>query len=159
METAGTIIIDALQEIMVAATEQPVQPVEMSNAMRYLNRMMASWEGEGIAIGFTPILSSGDLVTIPATANEGVVFNLALKLAPQYDVLITPHQSKNAKEAKDSIRNLAIDVGSAHYQDTLPIGSGNEYQGYNEYHFYPGREAEILAETTGVIVQEDGNNG
>ena len=158
METAGTIIGDALQEILVQATEQPIESNEAQNAIRYLNRMMSAWQGEGINLGYTPITSMGDLVTIPETANEGVVFNLALKLAPQYDIQITPQQFQNAKEAKQAIMNVTIEIGGAPYPSTLPIGSGNEYPGWNNVHFYDEEQAGILAETTGQIVQETGND-
>lgn len=157
METAGTLIGDALQEILVQASEQPIQANEAGNAIRYLNRMMASWQGEGINLGYTPITSLGDLVTIPETANDGVMLGLSLKLAPQYDIQISQQQFQNAKEAKDSIRNITIAVGPAPYPSTLPVGSGNEDTGWNNIHFYDEEQNSILAETTGQIVQEIGN--
>ena len=40
METAQQVINDALQEILVQASEQPIQTVDFQTARRYLNSMM-----------------------------------------------------------------------------------------------------------------------
>ena len=42
METAESIISDALQEILVQASEQDIEPVDFQTSRRYLNRMMDS---------------------------------------------------------------------------------------------------------------------
>lgn len=156
-ETARAVITDALTEILVGASEQPFSGSEIADAIRYLNRMMFSWEAQGKALGFTKINDAGDLVTIPDAAIEGVVFNLALRLAPQYDVIPSPDLRANAATGLVAIRNLTIDVGPSAYPSTLPIGSGNEQPGWNTPHFYPEEEDGILAETTGAIVQEYGD--
>ncbi len=158
METASTIIRDALQEILVQASEQPIQSNEATDAMRYLNRMMAQWEAMGIALGYTPVTSLGDDITVPVAALDGIVLNLSLKLAPQYDVAITGIQAQNARDALAAIRAITISVGPAYFPSTLPIGSGNEQYGWQNTHFYPSEESNILGETTGQIVQETSNN-
>ena len=157
-ETAGTVISDSLQELLVQAVEQPIQPVEASTSIRYLNRMMAAWETRGINLGYTTVTSLGDQVTVPDGALEAIVFALAIKSAPQYDVPVSIDLRQNAKDAFKSVLRLSVTKPNQAYPSTLPIGSGNEGDYYDDYsHFYPGLEKEILSETSGPIVQESSN--
>ena len=55
METASTVIKDALQEILVQAQEQPIQAVDSSTAIRYMNRFMANLDAKGISLGYTVV--------------------------------------------------------------------------------------------------------
>ena len=154
-ESAESIIRSALQELLVQAAEQPIQPNEMSDGIKYLNRMMAAWEVQGYALGFTKIASSSDLVTVPDGAVEAVVLNLAIKLAPQYDVMPNPALVQNARDAMLSVRLLTVAVGEANFPSTLPIGSGNQSPGWGDSYYYDeDDESLIYSETTGNIVQE-----
>jgi len=63
METAESVINDALQEILVQASEQSLQTVDFQTARRYLNRMMATSPYN--LLGFTVITNPSELVTIP----------------------------------------------------------------------------------------------
>ena len=155
METAQSIINDALQTILVQASEQPIQAVDFQTARKYLNRMMATFSAEGISLGYTVINLPTDLVTIPDGAIEGVIFNLAVRLLPTYDMPLTNELNINARESKAAMRNLAVVILPTSFPCTLPIGSGNE--GYNNFgsdHFYPCAEDELLTESGGSILLE-----
>ena len=56
-ETAQSIITDALQEILVQATEQPIEPSEFQSGIRYLNRMMSQWEANGMDLGYVEVVN------------------------------------------------------------------------------------------------------
>jgi len=156
METAGTIIKDALFEILQQGDEAPIEASEAQTAIRYLNRMMLRWDAVGYPLGFTVISSLGDLVTIPDGAVDGVVTNLAVSLAPQYDVQLSPALIANAQLGLEAIRVLSVVVGPSALPSTLPIGSGNEGGCTStDNHFYPDQQSDILAETTGSIVLEE----
>jgi hypothetical protein len=155
METAQSIINDALQAILVQASEQPIQAVDFQTARKYLNRMMATFDAEGISLGYTVINLPTDLVTIPDGAIEGVIFNLAVRLLPTYDMPLTNELKINARESKAAMRNLAVVILPTSFPCTLPIGSGNE--GCNNFgsdHFYPCDEDELLTESGGSILLE-----
>lgn len=157
-ETASEIIRDALQEINVQAAEQPIQPNEFASAVRYLNRMMTAWEAKGIALGYTIVSSPADEITVPDGAIEGVILNLAIKLAPQFDMPVSMDLRQNAKDAYQSVLKLSITQPLSQYPSTLPIGSGNEGDSLDSLqHFYETDENVLLAETTGTLVQESGN--
>ena len=89
-ETAGDIIKDALQEILVQGAEAPFEADETQGAIRYLNRMMARFAVDGINLGYTTVTSVGDLITVPDGAIDGMVKNLAVSLFPQYAAPGTP---------------------------------------------------------------------
>lgn len=151
-ETVATVIKDALQQIVVQASEAPIEADEAQTAIRFLNRLMARFDAEGIDLGYTKVISLGDLVTIPDGAYDGVIYNLSLALAPQYDVPVSIDLKMLAKEGLKTLRTLTFSIGPSSYGDTLPIGSGNEDDSYGNYsHFYPDDQDSILAETTGCI--------
>lgn len=153
-ETAATVITSALQEILVQASEAPLEPDEIQDAIRYMNRFMAQLAADGIALGYTDVASTSDAITIPDGAINGLVFNLAIKLASQFGKAVSPELALNAREAKNTMRNIAVTIGRSHFPNTLPIGSGNEFDG-GATHFYPDNTGQILNEQTGPILLED----
>jgi len=157
METAEAIINDALQEILVQASEQPIQAVDFQTARRYLNRMMSSWDASGLTLGYTTITNPSDLVTIPDGAVEGVIYNLAKRLLVTYDMPLTPELDLNAREGLKAIRNLAVTIDASAYPCTLPVGSGNEQDtSYRNDHFYDCPDDELLTEQGDSILLESG---
>lgn len=157
MEKAGDIIKDALIEITVLGAEAPVEAVDAQSAIRYLNRMMAALDADGIDLGYTEVASLADDITVPAGANQGMVFLLAQLLWDQYsdDRPVPGSLVFKARDSINTMRNIAVTVGQTEYPDTLPIGSGNEGDGIRTNHFYPDLQSTILAETNGSIGLED----
>lgn len=156
MTTAAEIVRDALQELVVQAAESPLEASETQYAIRAMNRYMYMLDAQGISLGYTVITSLGDTVTIPPGAEQGLVMNLALVIAGQFDA--TPSQDTRlaAREGLDAMRKIAVSVSAADYPCTLPIGSGNEgNSGIWSSKFYPCTADEIAAETTGSILLED----
>lgn len=141
-ETASTVIRDALQEILVQASEQPISASEGQDAMRLLNRMMAAWESNGIDLSYTAVDSLNDAITVVDGALDAIVLNLAIKLAPQYDRPISQGLFLNAKNAMDAVRKIAVVIPDTALPATLPYGSGNEDLAYNYSNFYAGPTTE-----------------
>lgn len=157
METAKAIINDALQEILVQASEQDIPAVDFQTARRYLNRMMAGTPFLGL--GYTTIALPTDLVTIPDQAVEGVVFSLAKRLLASYDMPITTELEMNVKLGLKQIRRITVNVIPSSHPCTLPIGSGNEQENtFNNQHFYSCPGDEVLTESGGSILLEDATN-
>lgn len=154
-ETAGSVIKSALQEILVQASEAPLEPDETIDALLYMNRFMAAQAANGIALGYTEVDDTSDVITIPGGAIEGLVFNLAMKLAPQFGKVVDVTLARNAKDALATMRNIAVKVGRAQFPNTLPRGSGNEDDGVRQDQFYPDHGGQILTEQTGPILLED----
>ncbi len=135
-ETAQSVIKDALQELLVQASEQPIEANEFQSGIRYLNRMMATTPYNGL--GFVNVVDPSDIITIDDGAIEGVIFSLALKLAPQYDIEPSQDLRINKRDAMKSLRKLSLVYKPTKMPSTMPVGSGNEdwFTGNTNYHFY-----------------------
>jgi hypothetical protein len=152
METANTVILDALQNIVVQASEASIEADEAQTAIRLMNRYMARLDAQGIDLGYTKVSNLADPITIPDGAIDGLISGLSLSLAPQYDVPITPALILQAKAGVQAMLALSFTVGQTSYGDTLPIGSGNEDDStYRISHFYPDDPDNVLSEATGSI--------
>lgn len=153
LDTADTVIRDALTEIVVQGAEVPLEDVDARVGIRYLNRMMASLDAKGIDLGFTDVTNLASPITVPLGAVEGMIFLLATRLWTQYadGAPIPGDLVLKAREAVQSMLALAVRVGPTQFPSTLPIGSGNEQHGHRDTHFYPDLQDEILAEATGSI--------
>ena len=153
METAQSIIDDSLQAILVQASEQPIEPVDFQTARRYLNRMMATTPYNNL--GYTIVTQPNDPITVADGAIEGIVFNLAVKMLATYDMPLTAELNQNAKDGLQEIRRIAVTVQPTAFPCTLPIGSGNEQENtFNNNHFYPCPDDELLTEREGAILLE-----
>lgn len=156
-ETAASLITDALGEILVSAAEQSVEPVEMSTGIRYLNRMMASFATNGVALGFTVVTSPSSAITVADGAIDGMVANLALRLAPQFDVATTPELIAAAKDGYTAMLKIAVTITPTSFPCTLPIGSGNEQvDSFIGDKFYGCPDDTVLTEEGGNIQLESG---
>ena len=157
MEKAGDIIKDALGEITVLGAEAPVESVDAQAAIRYLNRMMAAYNSDGVDLGYTVITSFGDDVTIPDGAIEAIIPNLAVRLHAQFEGADPLSQDLLARAVagKRTLLNIAVTINASEFPNTLPIGSGNEGDRTRIDHFYKDLQAEILAESTGSVGLEE----
>lgn len=161
METAGAIIQDALNEIVVLGAEAPVEATDAQSAIRYLNRMMAKLDAEGVELGYTEVATFADPITVPTGAVEGMVFNLALRLWTQYSDGEQPPMElvMKADDAMSVMFQLGVNIGATEYGSTLPTGSGNKTFGTNGDRFYDDLQDDILAETSGSIGLETDTAG
>ena len=156
METAQVVVTDILQEILVQASEQPVEAVDFQFVVRYMNRYMAQL-AVTIPLGYTVVTNPDDLITIPDGAINGLIFNVALKVLNSFDIAVGPTLAANANDALTAMRKLSRNAASTRHPSTLPIGSGNETS-FNSTHFYAGEESTILTEQNGSILLEDTTN-
>ena len=158
MATAAQVIKAALQRILVQDSEAPLQADEFQDSIFALNNYMFDLDAEGITLGFTEILTLGQTVTVPTGALRGVIANLAIEMAADFDATVTPALQRAAEEGLKTMRKLGVIMGATNFSSTLPLGSGNEDNGFRDRHFFPALEAEILAETTGAIGLETNTN-
>lgn len=149
METAQTVINDALQELIVQAIEQPIEQVDFAIAQRYMNRLMDEIAADGVTLGYTAVNSPNDAITIPNGAINGLIYNLALHLATTYDVAVGPELAAKAANGLRIMTKIATQISPSSYPDTLPIGSGNYEAG--EFNFYSDDAATVNTENGGVI--------
>ena len=148
MEKASTIIKDILQEVLVQASEQPIQGADSNTVIRYMNRYMASLDAQGVSLGYTKINNPDDPLTVPDGALEGIVFNVAKRILSQYDVVPVPTFIQNARDSEKVLFRLGVTIEPTAYPDTLPMGSGNEWDAQYESPFYAGVSGNDIATET-----------
>lgn len=151
MATVAQVAKASLQRILVQASEAELQPDEYQDFIFAMNNFMLALDADGVTLGYTEVTDLGDDVTIPTGALRGLIANMAIEVAPDYNGVITPGLQIAAAEGLAVMRKLGQRTPTSRYPCTLPIGSGNEVDDTNIRHFYPDEEAEILAETTGAI--------
>lgn len=149
------IVTDALETLIVQTEEAEIPASEASAAIRILNDMMFMWESLGIYLGYTQVTNMGDIITVPNGAIMGIKANLALQLAPKYNVEPTVLMIKNAQDGYQAIVDISTELGASQYPSTLPQGSGNTYPGFADNTFYPDLQSTILTETGGSVALED----
>lgn len=126
MQSALTIINKAFSFIGVKAAEVDLSNFEIDDAIDSLNDMMYVWDGRGIALGFTEIGASSDLVTVPDWSRAAIKTSLAGVLAAQYDRTLTPAMIATVGTYMQNLLERTQDVGTVAFTSTLPIGSGND---------------------------------
>jgi len=155
MASVAQVAKSALQYLLVQDSEAELQPAEYQDFIFALNNYMLALDAEGTALGFTEVETLADEVTVPIGALRGVIANMAVEVAPQFNAKVSPFLQNAASEGLEVMRKLGQPAAISAYPRNLPIGSGNAQSTSRNSNFYPDSEAEILAETTGCIGLED----
>jgi len=138
-ETAESVINDALLVLIAQEGEQGIDSFEFQRAVRVLNRMMTEFDANGIKLGYTVVSLPNDVITIPSGAVSGLVYNLAVRLAPALDAIVTPALNQSAVKGYKTMQHLGLSAGKMNFPMNLPVGSGNEYTSgsLGDFYFFP----------------------
>lgn len=158
MATVAQVAKASLQKILVQASEADIEAAEAQDFIFTMNAYMLALDADGVALGYTEVSDLGDEVTIPTGALRGLINNMAVESAPDYNGTVTPALAQIASDGLKVMRKLGQSMGATRFPSTLPRGSGNEWAGGCDSKFYPDQEATILAETTGSIALETNTN-
>lgn len=151
MATVAQVAKASLQRILVQGSEANLEPDEYRDFMFALNNYMLALDADGISLGFTEVSDLGDEVTVPVGALRGIIANMAIEVAPDYNGVVSPGLVAAAEQGMSAMRKLGQRIPTSRYPSTLPRGSGNCTSIFSGDTFYPCSEEEILAETTGAI--------
>lgn len=150
----------AYTELGLADYVFDLQPQELQSSLRRLDTMMADWYERGILLGYPLPLTPGesDLDTptgVPDRANEAIIVNLAIKLAPSYGKQVMPQTMTGAREALNTLLVRAARPGVMQMPSQTPAGAGNKYLGQFWGPFLrPPQADEVLVEYGGEIELE-----
>lgn len=129
--TKRQFVTDALEEIAVADYDFDLQPEQLQSALRKLDTMMATWNAKGLRLSY-PIPSSpensnlDDETNVPDSANEAIITNLAIRLAPSYGKQVSIDTKQAAYAAYNAL--LSQSAQPREMQITgLPKGAGSKY--------------------------------
>lgn len=89
MTTTAQLVGRSLRLIQVIDARQPVRDADMQTAILALNAMLRRWEADGISLGWQPVENTSEELPLPEEAEEGVAYNLAVRLAPEYGVEVS----------------------------------------------------------------------
>lgn len=129
--TKRQFIADAFAELGMANYVFDLEPEELQRALRRLDSLMAEWNGKGIRIGY-PIPASpndSDLdeqTSVPDSANEAIITNLAVRLAPGFGKVVNPATQTAAKSAYNVLLSRAAMPPQMQYAAGLPSGAGHK---------------------------------
>jgi hypothetical protein len=127
--TKRQIIEQAFEEIGLASYIFDMTADQFQSALRRLDLMIYSWYQKNIRIGFPLPNEPNDShieqqVDTPGTANEAIVLNLAVRLAPSYGKALAPETKIQAKLLYDQLLVEAAAPIEQQYVKTLPLGAG-----------------------------------
>lgn len=127
--TKAQIVADAFGEIALAGHVFDIEPEEEQLTARRMERMLGSWEGLGITLGYafasdpTAIDLSVDS-GLPDAAVETVVINLAKRIAPVFGKALTPQQLQDAQTSFAVLVRQASAPPEMQLPATMPRGAG-----------------------------------
>lgn len=128
--TIRQFVESALEELGLAAYVFDAQPDQLLSAAKRLNSMLAEWNAKGIRLGATLYGNPNDIdldadSNVPDNANEAIITNLALRVAPMYGKSPMPGTALNAKRAYDAML-LAFSQPVEMQLGEMPSGAGNK---------------------------------
>jgi hypothetical protein len=86
MATVGNIIKRALGKLNAFDSGEALPSADSSDAIDNLNTMMTRWEADGLASGWVNVANPSDDMPTPPELDGAIVWNLAIELAPDYDM-------------------------------------------------------------------------
>lgn len=140
--STGTVIIErGLQSIGAHSIVSPADPESIILGMEKLNSMLEMWLTLGIVLGVTPLKVPGNELNEPDDARNGIITNLAIEMAPDFDngkIVVSPALERNARVSYNNIKNLyqKITIPKKVVSSTLPVGAGAN-RGVDRRVFFP----------------------
>lgn len=123
-------IAEAFGELGLVNYIFDLDPEDLERALRRLDAMMAEWNGRGLRLGYpipsTPTVSDLDEVSgVPDSANEAIILNLAVRLAPGLGKSTSPDTKIAAKNALNMLMGRAALPPQVQLTG-LPAGAGSK---------------------------------
>lgn len=136
--TKREFVTAALEEIGLASFAYDLTDQELLSACKRLDAMIAEWNARGVRLGY-PIPSSPAGTNldsesgVPDSANEAIITNLAVRIAPSYGKVVSPDTKLVAKGAYNTLLQLsAVWPVEKQLPSGMPAGSGNKPWRYDD---------------------------
>ena len=127
MATVEDLAARSLRLVLVKSSTLALTTQEKTDYMAALNDYMTAIEADGIRLGYTVATAVDDEVTVPASCLRGIVANMAIEIAPEYNAPISPGVAKMASEGIKTLRRVGRQSMRSRYPQNLPLGSGYEH--------------------------------
>lgn len=152
--TIRQFIESALEEIGQAAYIFDASPDQLLSAAKRYNAMLAEWNAKGIRLGATLYANPNDIdldavSNVPDLANEAIITNLAIRIAPMYGKSPMPETKLTAKRSYDTMLStfsqpIEMQLGE------MPAGAGNKPWRYDDA-FTPDASLPLTAGPDGPL--------
>ncbi len=141
MTTMREVVQDAFEEIGVKTAEVALTNDELQSGIRRCNDMLLEWDDIGTIVGYNEVLNGDDVIEVDRNAVGAIKYNLAIRLAPSFQKVITPALVALSTTTLDTLMASNTNIGEITYPDTLPMGSGNECRDYDtDRRFFPSNQ-------------------
>lgn len=121
----------AFAKVGLAEYAFDLEPEQLQEALELLDSMMATYDGQGIRVGWSIPNADGesgldDEVNVPYYAREAIFLQAGIRLAPNFGKTISAEHKVNAKDALDALMRITAQPVPMQYPSTLPSGAGNK---------------------------------
>ncbi len=110
MTTYRVIIEDAMREIGVLHKGESADADEIQDGLRALNRMLNSWRLSGIDLEYLSETSVSDDLPYGEEDEGPIVYNLAVTLAAQFGVKVSPELAMHSSNGYRQIQNKYLRI-------------------------------------------------
>lgn len=126
MPTNTVMITDALLDIAIVADGQTASASQISDGLKSLNQMMATWAVSDMDIGYFPQDTASDDCPIPTWSEEAVRANLGVALASAYRVPVSLEIAQKATTGASTVARMVINNKLEGVDnDHMPQGASN----------------------------------
>lgn len=135
--TKRQFIQEAFTEIGMGPSQYDPTPEELRSALRRLDAMIAEWIASGIRLSYplpeSPDASSLDVdTTVPDFANDAIITNLAIRIAPSYGKQLPNETRVSARMGINAILNKTVlQPPQMQMPSQMPTGAGGKGWRYN----------------------------
>jgi len=134
VNSAQNMIKRAMRLVRVIEAGEDLATRDLNNGLATLNDMLYGWSKEGLEIGHSTLDDLSDPILLHPSYFEGVRYNLAVRLAAEYeDAVLTPYIADRAQRTFSAFQSHAFE-----YEDELSVDKGlqsryftRRYGGYN----------------------------
>jgi hypothetical protein len=105
--TVAAIISRSLRLIGVHDPGEPLEASDVQTGIEALNAMCTRWEANGNPLGWSNVSNPSDEMPSPPELDSCIAYNLALELAPEYDIQPSIVVSSRAGELLADLRRDA----------------------------------------------------
>ncbi len=144
MTTGSDLVYGAYQKLGIKPSDSSISAQELTDGIIVLNDMMMEYEAGGVLFGYSRIKDSADNVRIPEGTENGIKSQLALYLAPELGVEISPTLGIQLDTSITRMLRILSKPLNVKYPSTLPLGSGNDCNNYTIFNdrFFEENEKE-----------------
>lgn len=119
MATARSVIKTALRLISAIQPNETPTADEAQDGLEALNDLLSSWALHGVEVDHSSLVLDDD-VNLPDSHMQGIKYILAVKLAPEYGVAITPevasvadHEWQKIQAHHTTVEEMSLDTALA----------------------------------------------